>query len=152
MVKQVPIVGSLLIAQGVLEAIAGLFYAAMGPMMRAMLQGSMQRATTPEGTAQLPPGFANYMALFYVGGGLLVLGIGVLRIVAGVRNLKYRGRGLGIAALACGVASFLTCYCMPTSLALLIYGLIVYLNTDVARAFEMGERGVSPEEIKAAFP
>jgi len=45
----------------------------------------------------------------------------------------------------------LSCYCAPTSIALFVYGLIVYLNSDVATAFEMAEQGVSPKEIKATF-
>ena len=54
-----------------------------------------------------------------------------------------------MAALISSVASMFTGYCAPTAIALLIYGLIIYLNDDVRRAFEMGEQGYPPEHIKA---
>jgi hypothetical protein len=75
----------------------------------------------------------------------------LLKVIGGIRNLKYRGRTLGIVALASSAVSIFTCYCALTGIGLLIYGLVVYFNNDVRQAFEMGERGASPEEIKAAF-
>ncbi len=44
-----------------------------------------------------------------------------------------------------------TCYCAPTAIALGVYGLITYLNYEVAQAFVMGEAGRTREEILAAF-
>ncbi len=150
MVRQVPVVAVLSIVQGALECLAGVFYAAMGPMMRTILENVARQQ--PEARTELPTGFAAGMTAFYVAGGLVVLAVGVLRIVAGIRGLSYRGRVLGIVSLAAGLLSVLTCYCLPTSLALAVYGLIVYLNADVARAFEMGEQGASKAEVQAAFP
>ena len=40
---------------------------------------------------------------------------------------------------------------MPLGLGMMIYGLIVLFNGDVAQAFEMGAQGYSPEEIVAEF-
>jgi hypothetical protein len=76
---------------------------------------------------------------------------GVLRIVAGVYNLRYRRRGLGMAALGVGLLTLVTGYCAPSAIALAIYGLIVYLNEPVAIAFSMGNSGRSLAEIRAAF-
>jgi hypothetical protein len=75
----------------------------------------------------------------------------VLRIVAGVYNLRYRRRGLGLAALGIGLLTLVTGYCAPTAIALAIYGLIVYVNEPVVLAFRMGASGRTPAEIRAAF-
>jgi hypothetical protein len=45
----------------------------------------------------------------------------------------------------------LTCYCVPTAVAIGIYGLIVYLNQEVSEAFRMGEAGCEPPEIFGTF-
>jgi hypothetical protein len=148
MVKQVPIVAGLLIAQGVGECLMGLFYVVMGPLMKTMMgRGAYREISSAPG---MPPGFENYMLIFYVVAGLLTVTAGVLGIVAGIKGLKYRGRMLGLVGLISGVTTFLSCYCFPTALILLVYGLVVYLNSDVVRAFEMGER-LSPAEIRATF-
>jgi hypothetical protein len=153
MVRQVPLLAVLSIVQGGLECLAGVLYAAMGPLMRTFLDAALEQQAREGGVRpELPPAFATWMAAAYVLLGLASLAVGVLRIVAGVRGLKYRGRILGIVSLAVGVVSFLTCYCAPTSLALMVYGLIVYLNSDVGRAFEMAKGGASAEQIRAAFP
>src|SRR5205823_5880308 len=66
---------------------------------------------------------------------------GLLRIVAGLFNIRYRRRGLGIAALAVGLVTMMTAYCAPTAIGLAVYGLIVYLNEPVVLAFQMGDSG-----------
>jgi hypothetical protein len=78
---------------------------------------------------------------------LFLLASGGLLIFAGVRNRKYRSRSLGLVALGVGTLASITCYCAPTALGLLIYGLVVYLNSDVRYAFELGERGATADEI-----
>ena len=45
----------------------------------------------------------------------------------------------------------LTCYCAPTSLSAMVYGLVVLFNTDVIQAFQMAESGMPPSEIRAHF-
>jgi uncharacterized membrane protein HdeD (DUF308 family) len=147
MVNQVPVVAILLIIEGILECLAGLFVAAMGPMMFTM----MSQVPQQPGMQQPPKEVVGIMGAVYVVLGVVVLCVGILRIVAGIRNLKYRGRVLAIVALAAGILPSLTCWCLPTSLGLLIYGLIVYLNSDVARAFAMADQGMTPDQIKASF-
>jgi len=44
-----------------------------------------------------------------------------------------------------------TFYCAPTSIGLIIYGLIVFFNADVRRAFEMAAQGATTLEILNAF-
>lgn len=70
---------------------------------------------------------------------------------AGIQNFRYRRRVLGIVSQVCGLASMFGCYCGPTSIMLLIYGLIVYLNPAVQAAFEMGDKGTPTDAILASF-
>ena len=82
---------------------------------------------------------------------MAALAAAVLHVVAGLRNWRFRGRILGIVALAAGMVTVLTCYCLPTAMALGIYGLIVYLNGEVSDAFRMAEAGQSADQIFATF-
>jgi hypothetical protein len=79
---------------------------------------------------------AERVAIALLLGGLAASAAGVLRIVAGVLNLTWRGRRLGLVALTVGLVSIVTCCCLPTTVALFAYGNIVYWNPDVRRAFE----------------
>lgn len=76
----------------------------------------------------------------------------VLRIVAGFYNMRFRKRKLGMIALIAGLATVFTGYCAPTSVALAVWGLIVYLNDSATVAFELGDRGKTSAEVHAAFP
>jgi hypothetical protein len=143
-VKQVKVVAILMIVQGSLECVMGLLCVFIGPFTYAILTEAQKQSPAP----QMPPGV---LSAIYVALGALMLALGIFRIVSGVRNLKYRGRVLGIVALAAGVLSVFTCYCAPSAIGLLIYGLIIYLNDDVRRAFEQGEQGATPDQIKASF-
>jgi hypothetical protein len=82
--------------------------------------------------------------------GPLLAAVGALKITAGLRNYRYRGERLGLAALASCVASALVCYCAPLALGLLGYGLYVYTRPEVERAFLMGRQGLSREWIRAS--
>jgi hypothetical protein len=137
MVDHVPIVAALLMVQGALEivfAISGFGFVALAYL-------------GPEKEFAGIRGLAILMAIISVP----ALLAGVLQIIAGVFNLRYRRRGLGIAALATGLLALVTGYCAPSAIALAIYGLIVYLNEPVAIAFSMGDGGQSPGEIRGAF-
>jgi hypothetical protein len=142
--RQITVVAILMIVQGSLEIVLGLIFAVGGPALLSFGSLSPGRSgATP------PPGeMMTMMYGLYIGMGVVAFIIGVLKIVAGIRNLKYRGRTLGIVALASGAVALVTCYCFPTGLGLLIYGLIVYVNSSSGKAFELGEQGMSPSEIK----
>ena len=141
-VPQVTVVSILMIVQGSLVSLAGLFLLFLGPAMFS-LNGSTHRAQEEQ--------FITVLGGIYILLGGLLVGVGGLNIVAGIKNLKYRGRTLGITALSLGGLAIFGCYCAPTAIGLLIYGLIIYLNQDVSRAFAMGEQGASPEQIKNAI-
>jgi len=81
--------------------------------------------------------------------GILIVATAGLRIYAAYRAYQFRGRVMGIVSLIFGCITILTCYCFPTSLALLVYGLIVYNNQDVKSAFTLGEQGTPAAQILA---
>jgi hypothetical protein len=138
LIGHVPVVAALLTVQGALEILFGLF--GLGFLLL------VQVVPDPDLASMRPLGVM-----------LSVLGVpallcGVLRIVAGYFNFRYRRRALGMMALGLGLMTMITAYCAPTAIALAVYGLIVYLNEPVIAAFEMGDGGRSTAEIHAAFP
>jgi hypothetical protein len=98
----------------------------------------------------LSPGGTHGGAALWVGlslAGLGVVLVGLLRITAGILNMFYRGRGLGMTTLVIGLLSAVTCFCLPTSVALCAYGFVVYTNKDVRQAFALRANGASVHEI-----
>ena len=87
--------------------------------------------------------------LVAVYGGMAAAGIipGLLQIAAGIANLRLKGRTFGIVALVAGMLSVGTCYCTPTAVGLLVYGLIIYLNDTTKQVFALGNEGKSWRDI-----
>jgi hypothetical protein len=137
LIGHVPIIAALLIVQGGLELLFALFCYAF---IALVYWGPEKELSGMHGVAVL---FAFVSVPSLVSG--------VLRIVAGCFNVRYRRRGLGMTALCLGLATMVTGYCAPTSIALAVYGLIVYVNESVTAAFAMGDRGRSVGEIRGAF-
>jgi hypothetical protein len=125
-------VATLLIVEGVLEIVPGALISILG---LAAALGMATDASKP-GLDMIPPELAFVVWIL----GPALLAAGALKVVAGTRNLKVRGRTLGLVALASGVVALPTCYCAPTALGLFVYGLVVYLDADVRRAFAESER------------
>jgi hypothetical protein len=94
---------------------------------------------------------AQILGGVYLALGGLVLAVSLLRIYAGFRLFGFRNRVVGISSLTFGLATSLTLYCIPISVGLLIYGLIVLLDKPVAAAFELGTQGYTGDQIMAAF-
>jgi hypothetical protein len=145
LVGHVRAVAILMMVQAALELLAAAGLGAMAVFMPIAFQ-QMEKQ----------PGMANQPGLWiiplaYGGAAAAALAAGVLHLVAGLRNYRFRGRTLGIVALACGMLTFFTCYCLPTAVALGVYGLIVYLNQEASEAFRIGEAGRQPAEILAKF-
>jgi len=137
LVRHVPIVAILLIVQGALEICFGLFG---GAFMALVYLVPHEDLTNMRGLGVI----------------LLILAIpvalcGGVRITAGIYNLRFRRRGLGLIALGLGLLTLATGYCAPSAIALAVYGLIVYVNEPVIAAFQMAESGRTPAEIRAAF-
>ena len=150
LVGHVRVVAILMLVQGGLEAFTAVMLAVMAVAIpSAMLQQEV-RAPQPN----QPPEELIFWIMTVTYGVMATasLVVAILHITAGVRNCRFRGKVLGIVALAGGaLASLLTCYCIPTAIALGIYGLIVYLNRSVSEAFRMGEAGCSSSEIFNTF-
>jgi hypothetical protein len=140
LVGHVPIVAILLIVQGVLEVLLGLFYGGLALMMLILPEEALDDMDFRS--------LSILLAIIAVP----AIACGALRIAAGLANWQYRRRTLGLVALAAGLGAMFTGYCAPTAIGLAIYGLIVYVNESVIAAFELGEKKNSKAEIQAAFP
>jgi hypothetical protein len=138
----VPAVAILMMVQGGVEIVVSLvFFLMVGVLpvaFAAMPAGAPGGGPGPQ--AGPPPAAFGWMlvTLYAVMGLAAVLG-GVLKVVGGWRNFRYRGRVLGIVALSSALASMLTCYCAPTAIALFVYGLIVHLSPETALAFDRAD-------------
>lgn len=82
-----------------------------------------------------------------IGSGVLLLGL--VSIYAGIRNWSFRDRTLGIIALSTGVITAMGVWCAPTAIGLAIWGLIVFLDPSVKRAFELAREGTKPKDLLA---
>jgi hypothetical protein len=145
LVRHVRVVAILMFVQAAFELLAAVGLGTMVLFVSVMFR-----------QMQGQPGMSNQpaiwlMPLMYGGMAVAALVFSILHLVAGLRNYRFRGRTLGIVALAGGMLTVLTCYCFPTAVALGVYGLIVYLNPEVSEAFRMGEAGREPTEILATF-
>jgi hypothetical protein len=141
MVAQVRVVSILMIIYGGLLALAGVAIALFWPFMFAMV------AMDKRGMRQNDQTTFTVMTIIFGVIGLLILAVGVLHVVAGIRCLKFRGRVLALVALFCNLVALPTGYCSIFALGMAIYGLVVMFDADVIRGFELGEQGVEPEQI-----
>lgn len=135
MTNQVPVVGILMIVNGSLTCVL-----AVGAFVVTAIT-SLERHRHRQEEAIL--------IVFLGFGGVLLLCAGLLNIFGGIRALKYRNRAFVLTCLFFNLVPTLTIYCTANSLGLLIYGLIVIFNSDVARAFTLGETGMQADEIRA---
>ena len=145
MVSQVRVVSILMIVHGSLLSLVALLYALFGPFMFAMVSLDKRPINND---AQTP---LTIMMVIMITAGLLGLTCGILNIIAGIRSLKFRGRTLALVALFSNIPGLVVIHCWYFTVGIAIYGLIVFFDKDVIRAFEMGEKGVSPEDILEEF-
>lgn len=142
-VSQIRIVAILNCVQGGLELILGLMMVSVAVFIPVMIRMDRQNP---------PPGEMEWiLPIIYLCIGIPVLLAAILRIYSGIQNFRFRKRTLGIVSFVCGLVSMIACYCAPTGIGLLIYGLIVYLNPAVQAAFEMGEKGTPTDAILSSF-
>lgn len=147
MVNQVQVVSILMIVNGSLVSLMGLYLTVMGPVMYFLMQSS----PTPPPTPGMPGWFPTFMVVLpvvYVVLGLASLTTAVLNIVAGIRCLRFRGRTFALVALLSNILPVFTCYCLPTCIGMMVYGLIVFFQADVAYAFAAVKAGAPPERFK----
>jgi hypothetical protein len=151
MVSQVMVVAILMIVQAVLELLMGILLVAMAVVFVVAFRA--EAAGGGVDPAQQPATDVAMWTLgsFYGGAGLVSLLAAGFHGYAGYRNFYFQGRVMGLVAMVFGLVTVLTCYCAPTAVALGIYGMIVYLNEEVSRAFALGESGRTRREIDRAF-
>jgi hypothetical protein len=137
LIGHVPVIALLLIVQGVLE----LLFCTLGiGFLSLVFFGPKQDLEAFRGLGILMAAISAPTLIS-----------GVLRIFAGIFNLRFRHRGLGIAALLVGLVTMMTGYCAPTAIALAVYGLVVYFNEPVMMAFRLGDSGRPTSEIRSAY-
>lgn len=147
-VNQVRILAVLNGVQGVLELPMGLMTASMGVILPTLMKVEQQNNPRP---GQAPEEFLWMMTGIYLAIGIPTIIGGILRIVAAWSNFHFKRRTLGILSVCFGMVSVFSCYCAPTGIGLLIYGLILLLNPAVKHAFEMGDQGQTSDQILATF-
>jgi hypothetical protein len=145
MVGQVQTVAILMIVNGSLVSLMGLLYIVLGPAMFALMR---MVPKSPQPTSTPDTMIMTIVSVYYVAMGIAVLTVGILNVIAGVRCLNFRGRVFALVALFGNVLPMFTCYCLPTCLGMMIYGLIVFFQADVAYAFTAVKAGAPPERFK----
>lgn len=149
MVNQVPVIGILMIVNGALCGLFGVLLIFMGPFMSTFLdfQGAQMPPQAQPQMQQMQQ-MVTMISIWYVILGSITALAGVMNIAGGISALRYRSRGLVITALFFNILPLFTCYCLPTSLGLMIWGLIVMFQADVTHAFSLGASGYTADEIK----
>jgi hypothetical protein len=145
--SQIRVVAILMIVHGTLLLFLGGGLVLLGALFPTMM--TAQSGTMKVNTGELSKEQFSWLLLIVYGGlGLLVSAVAFLQIVAGIYNLALKKRMLGIVAVSVGTLSILTCYCAPTSLALLVYCLVIYLHDTSKQAFALREQGYTWKEIE----
>lgn len=144
--SQIRVISILLIVHGVMLTLMGFFLIGMAVVMPTFIAAHNQQLKQPSG----PPPEQLQTILLATYGLMGAAGLipGILQIVAGVNNLRLRGRVLGIVALLGGMVAVGTCYCAPTAIALAIYGLVIYFNDTAQKAFALGAEGRTMAEVE----
>jgi hypothetical protein len=144
MMGQIRVVAILMIIQGALELMMGIIIAGMIVFFAVVFRKMESNPSAPPPPMWIvAPIYGTMAAAGFISA--------VLHIWAGIINLRFRGRTIGIVALSCGCLSVFTFYCSLTTIPLAIYGLIVYLNASSTEAFRLGESGCKSDQIYTAF-
>lgn len=139
MVGQVKVVGILMLVHGITVILMGGVLVTAGVVMLF--------APTPPGGGPEP----YILAAVYGVWGLLVIACGVLNSVAGYLTMSFRARVFSLVALFSNILVLLTCYCAITAIGMMVYGLVVLFQPDVARAFRLVADGASPDDVVGRF-
>ena len=143
-VQQVMVVSILQIVVGALELLVSAILAVYTGILGAMSTGAIEM---PEGEeeALFVFGIISAVMLFF---GSAIFIAAVLRIWSGIAGFKFKRRKIALFASVLGMTSALTMYCSVFSIGMLIYGLIIYFDRNVKRAYEMAEQGMTPDQIR----
>jgi hypothetical protein len=140
--RYVPTVAILMIAHGVLMFVAACGLIGMTVFMTPQIaqqiedQQKMQRAQNPNAPVFTKDGWQTMLTAIYGGMAAVLCIIGVVNLFAGIQNYRYHYRILGVISLVINMGAILFCWCLPFSLGLLIFGMIIYLSPEADRAFQ----------------
>lgn len=139
--RYVPWVAIMMIIHGALMLVAAVGLIGMiiffVPQLSEQIeqQQRMQRQQNPN-APQLPPNsMSTILSITYGAMSACLFVIGGLGIFAGIRNYGFQNRILGIVTMVLNMVSILFCWCLPFSIGLLIFGMIIYLSPEADRAF-----------------
>ena len=138
-VQQVRVSSSLQIMVGALELLAAAYLLVIAGVFAVESFGLNRQADFRN--------LIEYTAVSF--GGFTIFIVAVLRIWSGIAGFKFKRRKMAIFASVLGMTSALTMYCSVFSIGMLIYGLIIYFDRNVKRAYEMAEQGMTPDQIRA---
>lgn len=134
LVRQVPALGIVTVIHGGLVLLLGLFLLIYGVSL-AVSFSSMPEPAPIDPNLPSAGVFEGIMTWTMLGLGLLHGLVGALQLVAGFYVRTFRRRALGVVALLLGVLTVFGCYCGPTAIALIVWGLIVLLSGPVGDRF-----------------
>jgi hypothetical protein len=140
MAKYVPAVAVLMIVHGVLMFVAGFIVIGVMVFVPQIVhqnenQQQLQRQQNPNAPQITKEGMTALLYVTYGAVSAFLFLIGVLDIYAGARNYGYRNRVLGVISIVANMGSILFFVCLPLSIGLLIFGMIIYLSPETDRAF-----------------
>lgn len=139
------------VVQGILETLFGLMASVAGVFFPVMARMDEFQKAAAQGNGPPPERMMWIVGGIYVAIGLVALASGILRIVAGIQNYRLKSRVLGLVSVIVGVAPVFTCYCAPTAIGMLVYGLLIHLDPAVVAAFKMVAEGKTAGQVLAAF-
>lgn len=139
LVRQVPILGIATMVHGGLVLLAGLFMLVYGISL-AVSFSSMPEPVPIDPDAPRPEMIEGIMTWTMLALGAAHTTVGGLQLFAGFRVRGFRGRIVAIVSFLLGVLTVFGCYCAPSSLGLLVWGLIVLLHGPVAARFAQVRR------------
>ncbi len=151
LVNHVPIIGVLMIVQGVFDALMAIGTTIYAVFMPTLFEEIQRQGAQGNPGQPMPAGAAVAMTAVVGVMALVMFVVGILAVYSGIQLLKYRSRVLAISSLCGGMATIITCYCFPSSILLAIYGLVVLLNPSVKLAFDLRSRGHEADTIQRAF-
>lgn len=125
-VNQLPIFAILLAVHG------GLVVALSAVLVAFSISLFASGPTSPFGDEIL-----NLVVLGLLGWGAVQLVPGVLQLWAGVRLFRWEGRPLALVSLWTGLLTFSLCYCFPTAVVALVWGLRSLNNPMVRERFRI---------------
>lgn len=140
------VISILMIVHGIMLVLVGVLYVGMAFVMPSFVLAQNQQMKQASGGPS-PEQMNTILLVTYGLMGAAGFLPGILQIFAGLSNLRLKNRILGLFALLGGLVAVATCYCLPTAVALGVYGLVIYFNESAVKAFALAADGMTVEQI-----